>query len=78
MFAGVSDHRDVAALIRARLAQDLGLRRPGHRASHRLASIMVVVRVRDQDQVGADAGREIVSEPDATGVRINQNLLAGR
>src|SRR2546428_6089385 len=78
VFPGISDHRDVANLVGAGLAQDESFRRPRHRPPHRFTAIVVVMRVRDQDGVGMDVRREIISQPNSASVGINENLLAGR
>src|SRR5213594_1169743 len=74
VFPGISDHCDVAKLVGARLAQDGGVRRPRHRASLGYTAIVVVMWVGDENRVGTYAWREIVSEPNAAGVWIDQNL----
>src|SRR5438552_1614868 len=78
MFPGISDHRDVANLVGAGLAQDESIRRPRHRPAHRFTAVVVVMWVGDQDSVGPEVRREIVSQPNAAGVWIDEHLLARR
>src|SRR5437016_7106485 len=44
VFPAISNHRDVANLIGARLAQDRNIRCPRNRAPHRFTAIVVVMR----------------------------------
>src|SRR5258706_139398 len=78
MFAGISDHHDVANLVGAGLAQYKTFRRPGNRPSHRLTAVVIVMRVGDQNSVGLDIGWKIITQPNPARVGIDQNLFTSR
>jgi len=78
VFPGISDCRDVANLVSARMAQNESCLRPGNLPAHGFTAVVVVMWVRNQDGLRVEAGRKVVSQPNPTCVRIEQDLFPRR
>src|SRR6185436_11031345 len=75
VLSGKSLDDKISKLIRSRTAQNRNVRRPRKRAAHGFTTIMIIMRMRNQDGVGVDVCRKIIANPHSAGIRIDENLF---
>ena len=61
---------------RSRVAQHASFRRPRHRPADELAAVMIEVWMRDQNRIRSKLLWKVVTEPDATRIRVDQDAAA--
>jgi hypothetical protein len=70
VLSGKPDRRNIADSLRARVPQNERVLRPWNRPAHRFTAVVVVMWVGNQDGVGMKVWRKIISQPNATCIRI--------